>query len=198
MSGGFVSHKRKTIGRILLILAGTILTVRLLGRGASSGTRSQSMFSQVLVALFSCVNRYISWHHLPPWLGAMNVLAFRYVLRQQNLHDTSGQTLVTASATVKCDPHALYNRISEGTCNDLQLPAMGAAGQRFGRNVPLRYTFPEKEPALLTPSPRVVSRRLLTRETFLPADTLNLLAAALIQFQNHDLFAHLNSAKGSQ
>ena len=73
---------------------------------------------------------------------------------------------------------------------------MGAAGQRFGRNVPLQYTFPEREPALMSPSPRVVSRRLLTRETFIPADTLNLLAAAWIQFQVHDWFSHSKSDRG--
>jgi Animal haem peroxidase len=126
----------------------------------------------------------------------MNLLAFREVLRRENLYDTSGKTLAIASAALKCDPHTLYARISEGTCNDLQQPAMGAAGQRFGRNVPLQYTFPEKEPALLTPSPRVVSRRLLTRETFIPATSLNLLAAAWIQFQVHDWFSHSKSDKG--
>jgi heme peroxidase len=126
----------------------------------------------------------------------MNLLTIRHVLRQKNLYDTSGQTLVTASVAVKCDPHALCARISDGTCNDWQHPAMGAAGQRFGRNVPLQHTFPEKEPALFSPSPRVVSRRLLTRETFIPAHTLNLLAAAWIQFQVHDWFSHSKSDQG--
>jgi hypothetical protein len=42
----------------------------------------------------------------------------------------------------------------------------------------------------MTPSPRLVSRRLLTRDTFKPAESLNLLAAAWIQFMTHDWFNH--------
>ena len=63
-------------------------------------------------------------------------------------------------------------------------------GTRFGRNVPLESTIPEPEPQLLTPSPRVVSRELMTRTEFTPATILNLLAAAWIQFQVHDWFSH--------
>ena len=140
----------------------------------------------------------------------MNLLAFRYVLRQKNLYDTSGETLkgwctkpsrplsasqarqrsTGESEQVQVNPRFISARTSEGTCNDLGCPAMGAAGQRFGRNVPVEFTFPDKEPALLTPSPRVISRRLLARKEFVPASTLNLLAAAWIQFQVHDWFFH--------
>ncbi|NET76063.1 peroxidase family protein [Okeania sp. SIO1F9] len=42
----------------------------------------------------------------------------------------------------------------------------------------------------MNPNPRVISRKLLTREEFVPATTLNLLAAAWIQFQTHDWFSH--------
>jgi hypothetical protein len=52
---------------------------------------------------------------------------------------------------------------------------MGAAGARFGRNFPDAFTRPQPEPALLEPSPRTISRRLLARDTFKPAPTLNLL-----------------------
>jgi len=202
MFGDYVSHKRRKVGRILLFIASAALVAcfirqkRSCHQGTQAAKESQSIFRSALVALFGYINRLVPWHHLPPWLGAMNVLAFREVLRRENLHDTSGQRLVTASDSVRCDAHAHYSRISEGTCNDLQVPAMGSAGQRFGRNVPLQHTFPEKEPTLLTPNPRVISRRLLTRETFVPADTLNLLAAAWIQFQTHDWFSHAKSDKG--
>jgi hypothetical protein len=74
--------------------------------------------------------------------------------------------------------------------NDLKNPRMGSTGVRFGRNVPIEHTFPEPESALLTPSPRLISRKLMTRETFQPATTLNLLAAAWIQFMTHDWFNH--------
>jgi hypothetical protein len=84
----------------------------------------------------------------------------------------------------------LVARRSDGKYNDLDFPEMGAEGERFGRNVPRDCTFPEAEPGLLDPSPREVSRRVLARDTFMPARTLNLLAAAWIQFQTHDWVSH--------
>jgi hypothetical protein len=42
----------------------------------------------------------------------------------------------------------------------------------------------------LQPNPRVVSRKLLTREEFTPATTVNNLAAAWLQFMVHDWFSH--------
>jgi hypothetical protein len=67
---------------------------------------------------------------------------------------------------------------------------MGSVGCRFGRNVPLELTYPEPELRLMTPNPRDVSRELLTREEFQPATTLNVLAAAWLQFEVHDWFDH--------
>src|SRR5207244_6420117 len=66
---------------------------------------------------------------------------------------------------------------------------MGCAGARFGRNVPRDRTHPDAG-RLLHPNPRVISQRLLRRQRFVPATTLNLLAAAWIQFQVHDWFLH--------
>ena len=43
---------------------------------------------------------------------------------------------------------------------------------------------------IMTPNPRVVSRELLTRDAFVPATTLNMLAAAWIQFMTRDWFSH--------
>ncbi len=63
---------------------------------------------------------------------------------------------------------------------------MGAVGTAFGRNLKPRY-----RPDLFDePNPVVVSQQLLYREQFLPARSLNLLAAAWIQFQVHDWVAH--------
>ena len=63
---------------------------------------------------------------------------------------------------------------------------------RFGRNVPRHYTKKPTDQELMTPNPRVISERLLARQpgTFEPATTLNLLAAAWIQFQVHDWAQH--------
>jgi hypothetical protein len=88
----------------------------------------------------------------------------------------------------------LIARTPDGTYNDLENPRMGSAGTRFGRNVPLDRTFPDYD-RLLQPNPRTVSRELLTRESFLPATTLNLLAAAWIQFMLRDWVSHGKSPK---
>ena len=67
---------------------------------------------------------------------------------------------------------------------------MGALGSRFGRNVPARAHVRASPTTLLEPNPRLISRELLTRDEFQPATTLNLLAAAWIQFEVHDWFSH--------
>ena len=133
-------------------------------------------------------------HKLPPLLGVFNLAAYRRTLRRENLHDTSQHTPQAAARVPPFEPRFLVSRTSDGTYNDLEHPEMGSARYRFGRNVPLREVFPEPEPALLSPSPREVSERLLKRETFVPATTLNLLAAAWIQFQVHDWFDHAQQA----
>ena len=73
---------------------------------------------------------------------------------------------------------------------------MGMAGSRFGRNVPIEYTYPEPEPAILSPNPRTVSLELLTRHQFQPATTVNMLAAAWVQFMVRDWFSHGREFQG--
>ena len=120
-------------------------------------------------------------------------------LREQNLHDTS-QLPAKGSEPAWPHPEAeyLYRRTSDGSFNDLNDPAMGRAGARFGRNVPLCEAWPDKGEDLMTPSPRVISNRLLCRQEFVPARTLNLLAAAWIQFMTHDWFDHGKPVKGDE
>ncbi len=67
---------------------------------------------------------------------------------------------------------------------------MGMVGTRFGRNAPPGTTFPEGMPQFMQPSPREVSLKLLRRDTFKPATSLNVLAACWIQFENHDWLGH--------
>jgi len=83
-------------------------------------------------------------------------------------------------------------RTFDGTSNDLSAPAMGSVGTAFGRNL-----RPDFRPDLFDqPSPIVVSQQLLYREHFRPASSLNLLAAAWIQFQVHDWVDHLRYPLG--
>jgi hypothetical protein len=173
-----------------LLFAGAVLATSIFRRlaGPSGKAGQRSIISRLVEQLFATVNRFCPWHKLPPWLGALNLMSFRKVLQMENLYDTSAPGVPDPPVT--CDPRWVYARRSEGTCNNLQHPEMGAGGQRFGRNVPRQFTFPEAEPAIMSPSPRVISQRLLARESFRPAESLNLLAAAWIQFQTHDWFSH--------
>jgi len=153
--------------------------------------------SRVVGGTYKVINRFLPWHRLPVALGAFNLQALRDELREKNLYDTN--TPAADGAPPPSDPpppRALYTRTDDGSYNDLSDPRMGCVGARFGRNMPLERTYPEEGDALLTPSPRAVSRRLMTREKFIPASTLNLLAAAWIQFQVHDWFAHSSSGGG--
>lgn len=131
------------------------------------------------------------WHKFPTPIALIKLLRFRNKLREENLHNTAQlptKNDVESPLPLPGDRH-LVVRTADGSFNDLEDPKMGMAGTRFGRNVPLKNVYPNQE-NLLNPNPRIISRKLLTREKFVPATTLNLLAAAWIQFQTHDWFSH--------
>ncbi|AOY82898.1 peroxidase [Moorena producens JHB] len=131
------------------------------------------------------------WHEFPTPLALLKLIKFRDNMREENLHDTS--QLPTKGEppepTPSPDGRHLKIRTADGSFNDPNDPKMGMAGTRFGRNVALKYAYPD-EKNLLNPNPRTISRKLLTRDEFVPASTLNLTAAAWIQFQTHDWFSH--------
>jgi hypothetical protein len=127
------------------------------------------------------------WYDLPRAVAGIKLFRNREELREKNLVDTEDPPLETSATPPAGD---VFNvRTGEGTYNDLKCPRMGSAGIRFGRNVPLEETFPDTA-NLMVPSPRLVSRELLTRTTFQPATFLNVIAAAWIQFMVHDWFVH--------
>ena len=136
------------------------------------------------------VDRKQHWHKLPRPLGLLTLIGIRHQLRAENLHDTGVPTGDAALTAPPWDERYRTARTIDGTWNDLQNPLMGAAGSRFGRNVPLEHTHPDPLPRLLEPNPRVISRELLTRKAFIPATTLNVIAAAWIQFEVHDWVFH--------
>jgi Animal haem peroxidase len=132
------------------------------------------------------VDKKVGWHRLPKPLAIPTLIGIRERLRHTNLFDTG----VPKDGYPPYDPRYLKARTLDGTYNDLERPMMGAMNTRFGRNVPPEDTFPEEPPKLLEPSPRAVSRELMTRGEFIPATTLNILAAAWIQFEVHDWVFH--------
>lgn len=151
-----------------------------------------SLGKRLLIGGFSALNRVVPWHRLPKWMGLLNLVALRDQLRAHNLIDTY-PSLESYGDAARCPmDHSKYLAVrhSDGKFNDLERPLMGCAGMRFGRNVPRHLTEAPSPEALLTPNPRLISERLLRRREFKPATSLNLLAAAWIQFMVHDWFGH--------
>src|SRR5215203_3925091 len=153
---------------------------------------TRSLFSRVFADITEALDRRFRWHRLPVPLGLLTLVGLRMRLRESNLHDTS--PAATDIPVPEGNRH-LTTRTVDGTFNDLENPRMGSAETRFGRNVPVELTYPENEWALLRPNPRTVSRELLTRHEFQPASTLNMLAAAWLQFMIRDWFSHGKSEK---
>jgi hypothetical protein len=178
-----------------------------------------SPLARILGMAAVAIDRRFGWDKLPLPLSLAVLVGVRSVLRQRNLHNawrgetprapiegslaagvppTAAPADATRLAAVETRTSAvaedaadrLTMRTADGTYNDLGKPRMGSAGTRFGRNVPVRFTWPDPEPKILDPDPRTVSRDLLTRHQFLPATTINVLAAAWLQFMIRDWFSH--------
>ncbi|MET9848084.1 peroxidase family protein [Streptomyces ossamyceticus] len=147
-------------------------------------------------AAIGLLNRYVPWHRLPVSLSLLNLVFLRKVLRRLNLIDTEpGEAPPKAQPVPEPIPERLRTERSyDGTYNDLSEPRMGAVGAAFGRNL-----APDHRPDLFdVPNPVTVSRQLLHRESFVPATSLNVLAAAWIQFQVHDWVNHRRHKPGDR
>ncbi len=154
--------------------------------------KREGLLSKFFTYLAEALDRSVGWPRLPKPLGILTLVGLRKRLRERNLYDTGGPAYEPASASEMgpSEVDYLHARTVDGTYNDLDHPLMGSVGSRFGRNIPLDRSYPDPEPAILQPNPRDVSRELLTRDRFIPATTLNLLAGAWLQFEVHDWFSH--------
>jgi hypothetical protein len=128
------------------------------------------------------------WDRLPRPLGVLTLIGLRNRLRERNLYDPGlpahlGEHRHNGSG----EGASPLERSIDGSGTHPGNPLIGAAGTRFGRNAPI---VPEQDLAHSTPAPRAVSAALLERKEFQPATTLNLLAAAWLQFEVHDWFSH--------
>ena len=158
-------------------------------------TYRRSRFWQGYNAVAQYVDQRRGWDKLPPALGLAVLVGVRTRLRQQNLYDTQTLPVQKPPTPASADPRRRTERTPDGSWNDLENPAMGMAGTRFGRNIPLDAVAPVTPEEVLTPSPREVSRRLLTRHELAPAEGANSLVAAWLQFMIHDWFSHGKSPK---
>ncbi len=159
------------------------------GRGGQSGYRD-SLPWRIFDAVAARLDRQRGWDKLSTPLGLAVLIGVRNELRRHNLYDTNGAPTVDESPVPPFEARLLTSRSADGSHNDLGDPAMGRAGSRFGRNVPIERTFPLPEPGLQEPSPRLVSRELLTRDPFQPATSVNALVAPWLQFMIRDWFSH--------
>ena len=189
---------RKRVVRGALGLAGLLGITAVLAdrrRPQPPAIRSER-FPSWFMALTEFADRRFGWHRLPLPLALTELEGIRMRMRQRNLYDTATPTYTEAvKPPPPSDMRYLTARTADGTYNDRTDPAMGAAQTRFGRNVPLDRTYPEPEPDILAPNPRLISNELLARDTFKPATTLNLLAAAWLQFMVHDWLSHGKNSK---
>jgi len=153
-----------------------------------------TLLERAAIGTFHFVNKYIPWYKLPAYIGALNLGFLRIELRGMNLYNGYASAAEQGNPVAEPldDKRYVNARHSDGKFNSLEMPLMGCAGMRFGRNFPRQYCQKPTEEQLMTPNPRVVSERFMKRKPggFIPATTLNLLAAAWIQFQTHDWFNH--------
>jgi hypothetical protein len=135
------------------------------------------------------------WDRLPVPLGVLTLIGLRQRLRERNLYDPG---LPPHPAEHRHDgnvPPASLERSIDGSGTHPAHPRLGAVGTRFGRNAAI---VPESDLAGSLPAPQAVSDALLKRDEFKPATSLNLLAAAWLQFEVHDWFAHQVEAEPEQ
>jgi hypothetical protein len=134
------------------------------------------------------------WYTLPKALGLAELIGIRDTLRRENLVDTSRLPSVDPVPAPPYDESYLTARTADGSWNDLEHPEMGMANTRFGRNVPLAATWPDRD-RMMVPNPREISLKLMTRDTFNPALAGNALITAWLQFMVHDWVSHGTSSK---
>jgi tetratricopeptide (TPR) repeat protein len=136
---------------------------------------------------------WTNWYRRSITLGILTLAYMREQLNKKNLKNTYPEGTLTGfqKPGQKPPPGVTYFRTADGTWNNLQNPKEGAAGTRFLRNVNVDAIRPETGQTLLTPNPREISRKLLTRgEKIKEVPFLNMLAGAWIQFQNGDWINH--------
>ncbi len=130
------------------------------------------------------------WYEQPSLiLQARELMKQRVKLRDENLFENPD--IRPKEDLGKPTDEEERARTPNGTFNDLDEPWMGAKGTGFGRNCPTEKTIVDRK-RLLEPDPRVISRRLMARDEFKPAGIVNSIAAAWIQFENHNWFFHGN------
>ena len=154
------------------------------------GSYHGSAFWRLLDAVAGRIDRAIGWDRLPKPLSLGVLVGLRDTLRKYNLHDTNQVPSTNLPPLGPPDPRQQTQRTLDGSYNDVEEPRMGMAGARFGRNIPLVSVTRESRDEILRPSPREVSRALMTRTSLVEATSVNALVAPWLQFMIRDWFSH--------
>ena len=145
---------------------------------------------RVLRAVAEALDRRRGWDTLPTPLALLVLIGLRDSLRRNNLVDTGALPTNVPPAVPPFDPAVLSARTLDGSYNDLDDPRTGMAGSRFGRNVPLDAARRPDAVEVVEPSPREVSRQLMTRDSLIAATSVNALVAPWLQWMIRDWFSH--------
>ena len=143
------------------------------------------------------LDRRIGWDRLRRPLSLGVLIGLRDTLRRENLYDPSTEVALNPQPLPPAPPDVRTTRTIDGTYNDLDHPRSGMAGSRFGRNIPPAAARRPSDADVLEPSPREISRALMTRrdDKMIEAEGVNALVAAWLQFMIRDWFSHGPSAK---
>ncbi len=157
-----------------------------------------TLFVNVATSVLGAVAGYkdrvwTNWYRRSLTLSILTLAYMRERLNKMNLMNTYPPGTLTGfqEPGQKAPPGVTHFRTADGSWNNLANPKEGAAGTRFLRNVEIEAIRPETGEKLMTPNPREISRKLLSREgPMKEVPFLNLLAAAWIQFETHDWINH--------
>ncbi|PWW24203.1 heme peroxidase [Geodermatophilus normandii] len=158
--------------------------------GATSNGYRPGLPWRIQRAVATALDRSRGWDRLSLPLAIAVLAGLRDSLRRHNLVDTSTLPTTGSPALPPFDPRVLTERTVDGSYNDLRAPAAGTVGARFGRNVPLSAVSRPTPAEVLEPSPREVSRQLMTRTELIPATSVNALVAPWLQWMIRDWFSH--------
>lgn len=147
---------------------------------------SSGMLGAINAVLSEKLDDRFSWDRLPRPLGVLTLIGLRHRLRERNLYDP-GNLGERAGSAPRQGPVTAFDRALDGSGTHPTQGRIGAAGTRFGRNAPI---VPDEPLARSSPDPAAISEALFRRREFQPATSLNLLAAAWLQFEVHDWFSH--------
>jgi Animal haem peroxidase len=165
----------------------------LVGHGIGSVAGAVMHRLTMLIGKHYSSDVWTTWYRKRLYAGILNLEYMRDMLNARNLRSTypAGTNVGFLPGGLEPPEGVTHFRTADGSWNNLSDPKEGAAGTRFPRNVDNAAIAPASDEELLSPNPRTVSRKLLSRgDEMVEVRFLNLLAASWIQFQNNDWITH--------